>query len=153
MDGGATQAPQKTAESASSEPKATPLQPAYFDAPANAAAAPEPEKPSQDAQPDMTEVAEPQMAAAESAEPQSGQQRLQGDRGPSRSNAQRGRRRRGGRGRGRSSGQGTARERAPQSSTQGSEGQLFRSRQQPRVLPKVPLFCHRIAWFREKLLV
>jgi predicted kinase len=111
----------KTAESASSEPKATPLQPAYFDAPANEAAAPEPEEPSQDAQPDMTEVAEPQMAAAESAEPQSGQQRLQGDRGPSRSNAQRGRRRRGGRGRGRSSGQGTARERAPQSSTQGSE--------------------------------
>jgi predicted kinase len=104
----------KTAEPASSEPKATPLQPAYFDAPASEAAAAEPEEPSQDSQPAMSEMAEPQMTGAESAEPQSGSQRVQGGRGPSRGNAERGRRRRGGRGRGRSGGQETPRESTPQ---------------------------------------
>ena len=108
----------KKAEPDPNEPKATPLQPAYFDALASAPAAAEPEEPAQDSQPEMPEMTEPQTAGVESAEPQSGSQRVQGDRGPSRGNAQRGRRRRGGRGRGRSSGQGTPRESAQQTSAE-----------------------------------
>src|SRR2546423_15522437 len=100
----------KTAEPASSEPKATPLQPAYFDAPANAPSAAEPEQPAKDDGPYVPEMAEPQTSGAESAEPQANPQRVQGDRGPNRGNAQRGRRRRGGRGRGRSAVPGTPRE-------------------------------------------
>ena len=103
----------KSAEPTSSEPKATPLQPAYFDAPSSPSAA-EPEESSQSNQPEMPETADAPIPETGSAEPKSGFQRVQGDRSPSRGNSQRGRRRRGGRGRGRSGAQSSPREIAAQ---------------------------------------
>src|SRR5882724_7250506 len=106
----------KPAESASNEPKTTPLQPAYFDPQPSAAVAAEPEERSEPSQPEAAEASEPQMSGDESAEPQSGPRPVQAQRGPSRGNSQSGRRRRGrgGRGRGRTGAQASPRESAPQ---------------------------------------
>lgn len=104
----------KKAEAAPNESKATPLQPAYFDAEPNAA-------PEEVAEPvaasDSEPVeAEPEAAADSGDEPQASAQPAQGERNFNRGNSQSRRRRRGGRGRGRSSQQNVARDAAQQTS-------------------------------------
>jgi len=102
----------KKAEPASDESKATPLQPAYFDAEPNSA-------PEEVAEPvaarDTGPVEAEPGAERELAEAQ-GTQPAQGERNFNRGTSQQRRRRRGGRGRGRSSQQSVARDAAQQSS-------------------------------------
>ncbi|HEY6182706.1 MAG TPA: ATP-binding protein [Terriglobales bacterium] len=103
----------KKAEAAPNESKASPLQPAYFDAEPNAAPE-EVAEPIAANDPEPVE-AEPE-APAEAAEPQANSEPAQGERNFNRGNSQSRRRRRGGRGRGRSSQQNVARDAAQQSS-------------------------------------
>ena len=103
----------KKAEAAPNESKASPLQPAYFDAEPNGAPE-EVAEPIAANDPEPVE-AEPE-APAEAAEPQANSEPAQGERNFNRGNSQSRRRRRGGRGRGRSSQQNVARDAAQQSS-------------------------------------
>ena|ERR1041385_2693058 len=103
----------KKAEAAPNESKASPLQPAYFDAEPNAAPE-EVAEPIAANDPEPVE-AEPE-APAEAAEPQANSEPAQGERNFNRGNSQSRRRRRGGRGRGRSSQQNVARDAAQQTS-------------------------------------
>src|SRR5689334_14673349 len=101
----------KKAETAPDESKATPLQPAYFDAEPNAA-------PEEAAEPVAARDPEPIEAepeeASEPVEAQGNSQPSQGERNFNRGNSQQRRRRRGGRGRGRTSQQSAARDAAQQ---------------------------------------
>jgi predicted kinase len=102
----------KKTEPASSESKASPLQPAYFDAEPNNASEEAPE-PVAASDPEPVE-AEPE-AAAEPADAQGDSQPTQGERSANRSSSpQQRRRRRGGRGRGRTGQQTAARDAAQQ---------------------------------------
>jgi len=106
----------KKAEAAPDESKASPLQPAYFDAEPNAAPE-EVREPVAASDPDQVE-AEPESASQVSAEPQANSEQPQGERNFNRGNSQGRRRRRGGRGRGRSSQQNVARDAAQQTAAE-----------------------------------
>jgi predicted kinase len=105
----------KKAEPASTEPQASPLQPAYFDAEPNPGSE-EGAEPVAASDPEPV-AAEPE-ASAEPAEAQGNVQPSQGERNFNRGNSQQRRRRRGGRGRGRTNQQNAARDAAQQPSVE-----------------------------------